>query len=741
MKRLILTATITIMILVSNLNTVFSFTIDLRKPKPCVNFHSFVHYPSFQLYYEFSVYEGIFNDTDTYHYKIFIEQNGHSEFMYENTCTGDEIISGFINLQNYTPLCFNEKAVFRLDVKKYYQGGFFSTRYGYFTLYKNQPSCNYTSVYNGVRELMNSNFMPITIYGTCGGLASGTYFIKRSKVTFTLNGDFRDSIPVIEPSLSMGYSGSGPNNQNLWAAVVESTETMYKFVTFTYEVHDILGRYWGNIPCNPEKATVVYKYIRKPAIGNLSNYPSNPSPGNSVSYISCNLFQGNGNLNYQWRDSNGTRYRVLLTPLENNRAKFQVFFNETGSSSLFEDSAYYYFVKVSNQAGSTDWIRRKVRFNLNPVSCPEAVITEEKDSLTENSILIKSKLQNSDVTDYMMLQNPFIKNKSGIDITLRENRNEKTYLDNAALYIIETNTDENSAVTDDGKIISYNESEGKAKIIKNDNEDVSLLLEESDDLSLDMLKDDQLEILSESGQTKFVLLKIHSPYNKYESAGNITDEGGNSHDFYSRDYENLVCIKLNGENAGALKLTANQNFVINMIRVLNKSEYKTVQELNLKSAYDNNLNDVTGLIKFQDGLYGAVNKESSITLSFENSGNSGGRVHYMLKTSGKIFESGEAMRNPAFAKSEKQQETVLHGNIPNPFNPVTKIRFSIARAGNVKLSIFDITGKEVTSLADGKMEAGNHEVEFNGSKFSSGVYFYKLETDDKVQTKRMILLK
>lgn len=83
----------------------------------------------------------------------------------------------------------------------------------------------------------------------------------------------------------------------------------------------------------------------------------------------------------------------------------------------------------------------------------------------------------------------------------------------------------------------------------------------------------------------------------------------------------------------------------------------------------------------------------------------------------------------------------LEQNYPNPFNPVTKIRFEIPESGNVKLIIFDITGKEVATLVNGKMEPGIFEADLNASKLNSGVYFYRLSTENFSETKKMILIK
>ncbi|MFA5011805.1 MAG: T9SS type A sorting domain-containing protein [Ignavibacteria bacterium] len=88
----------------------------------------------------------------------------------------------------------------------------------------------------------------------------------------------------------------------------------------------------------------------------------------------------------------------------------------------------------------------------------------------------------------------------------------------------------------------------------------------------------------------------------------------------------------------------------------------------------------------------------------------------------------------------------LSQNYPNPFNPTTKINFSLPQAGQVILKIYDITGKEIMTLVNKKFDAGKYSatwegVDDNGSKVSSGVYFYKIIAGNNIQTKRMVLIK
>jgi hypothetical protein len=83
----------------------------------------------------------------------------------------------------------------------------------------------------------------------------------------------------------------------------------------------------------------------------------------------------------------------------------------------------------------------------------------------------------------------------------------------------------------------------------------------------------------------------------------------------------------------------------------------------------------------------------------------------------------------------------LYQNYPNPFNPITNIQYCIGSPGLVRLKIYDILGKEVAILVNEEKPAGRYSIEFNGSSLASGVYFYKLETGEFIQVKKMLLLK
>lgn len=91
--------------------------------------------------------------------------------------------------------------------------------------------------------------------------------------------------------------------------------------------------------------------------------------------------------------------------------------------------------------------------------------------------------------------------------------------------------------------------------------------------------------------------------------------------------------------------------------------------------------------------------------------------------------------------SELPGKPVLHQNYPNPFNPSTVISYQIPVNSNVKLKVFDMLGRRVSTLVDKQMQAGSHSVEFDGGNLASGVYVYRLQAGSKVLTRKLTLIK
>jgi hypothetical protein len=86
-------------------------------------------------------------------------------------------------------------------------------------------------------------------------------------------------------------------------------------------------------------------------------------------------------------------------------------------------------------------------------------------------------------------------------------------------------------------------------------------------------------------------------------------------------------------------------------------------------------------------------------------------------------------------------EFKLYQNFPNPFNPTTIISYSIPKTSFVNIKIFDMLGREIATLVNEEKQKGNHEIVFNGSSLTSGIYFYRMKAGGTVETRKLILIK
>jgi hypothetical protein len=115
---------------------------------------------------------------------------------------------------------------------------------------------------------------------------------------------------------------------------------------------------------------------------------------------------------------------------------------------------------------------------------------------------------------------------------------------------------------------------------------------------------------------------------------------------------------------------------------------------------------------------------------------------YIVGDSGKILKTttGGVMSIKDNVNTQPEY-FLLDQNFPNPFNPVTQITYSLPKASFVELKIYNLMGREIATLVSEKQMAGKYQLEFNGESFPSGVYFYKLETPQYVETKRLLILR
>ncbi|MBN1632604.1 MAG: T9SS type A sorting domain-containing protein [Ignavibacteria bacterium] len=203
-------------------------------------------------------------------------------------------------------------------------------------------------------------------------------------------------------------------------------------------------------------------------------------------------------------------------------------------------------------------------------------------------------------------------------------------------------------------------------------------------------------------------------------------------------------------------IDANTGFVVGGCGTILKTTNGGENWVSQTSGTTNNLN----CVKFCDMNIGTIVGDSGIILRTTNGGvnwtsQTSGTTNFLTGVSfidantgaavgywGKILRTTDG--GGVFVKqisNEIPEGFLLYQNYPNPFNPSTKIKFDIPELSSLKIIIYDLLGKEVVTLVNENIREGSYEVIWDASEYASGVYFYRIYTENYTETKSMILVK
>jgi hypothetical protein len=158
-------------------------------------------------------------------------------------------------------------------------------------------------------------------------------------------------------------------------------------------------------------------------------------------------------------------------------------------------------------------------------------------------------------------------------------------------------------------------------------------------------------------------------------------------------------------------------------------------------------------MKYPESWFWYYHGESVMALTYEDMYQCSGTGNFNITANAILRGVMDYMNIPTSIDDNQTypDEFVLYQNYPNPFNPTTKIRYSIAASpksspkertlNEVRLKVYDILGNEIVTLVDEQKEAGYYEVEWDATQLASGVYFYRLQAGNFIQTKKMVLLR
>jgi hypothetical protein len=121
------------------------------------------------------------------------------------------------------------------------------------------------------------------------------------------------------------------------------------------------------------------------------------------------------------------------------------------------------------------------------------------------------------------------------------------------------------------------------------------------------------------------------------------------------------------------------------------------------------------------------------------------RSNLFINQHGAIYKMNVSYQMPVIGITQIStnipNDFMLWQNYPNPFNPVTNIKFDVPYSSAVKLTVYDVTGRVIDELVNDVLNAGTYNADWNANNVSSGIYFYRIETIDFSETKKMVLIK
>jgi hypothetical protein len=376
-----------------------------------------------------------------------------------------------------------------------------------------------------------------------------------------------------------------------------------------------------------------------------------------------------------------------------------------------------------------------------------------------------------------------------INLQLFESEKDVNYFDQIKLFAIDHPAESKIGITEDNKIVMYYSADvvSTDSSTKNDKNNITdniqynhpsqkIISGESNDnfyihyssssqkLMRTRIKGNSMSyaLISEVGADR----NIYNPEpigQQKDWAGTIdiyTNAGNFTQSFAKREMKSEIIIPYSETNdiIDYINVNWNSDYIVSYFSIVPVYyDGFTKTELPLSKASHTLWNDVKMFLENIDGREVMMDTNSIIDLKFDNDTSiSGNNIRdYVIEINGRYMNQANRMRMNKIGHDiqEKNSQPVIENikenvfqnklsdNYPNPFNPITKIKYSLANPGFTKLEVYDILGRLVKVLVNEYKMPGNYIIEFNASEFSSGIYIYKLQSKEYSETKRMILLK
>ncbi len=399
-----------------------------------------------------------------------------------------------------------------------------------------------------------------------------------------------------------------------------------------------------------------------------------------------------------------------------------------------------------------------------PPSCPFVFTWDGTQFHEDNNILPQSEYpgnEGKDVIDFYRLLKSLRTDNGKYILQIREFENERSYLDQFTLLAIDHPDHTKIDISEQGEIFQYvtpfklDQANLKRvnvlnKVISFDSDCIQL--NKGDTLNLSLFKKSPIKSNNSIEDMSFGIEAGALALPKIDKIASLVGQQSSSENstyLTFRQRMTLSFIPLNVSNLNKYKLAWHQKASLDYINfALRVSPNYDIKNLSLLSAMHSITGDVISKLNRKDSIYSILEPGQSINLAFE--GLLPPPIKYtrtfILVTQGRYEKIGGQFSNPGNSMSDKNKikEFSLTQNYPDPFKPITSIRYDLPIDCSVKLIIYDLMGRDIATLVDEYKKSGTHSVEFDISEIGglpSGVYFYRLQTDKYSNTKKMLLLK
>ncbi len=454
-----------------------------------------------------------------------------------------------------------------------------------------------------------------------------------------------------------------------------------------------------------------------------------------------------------------------------------------GGGTEAEDPLHFFVgARVYNNAGSVRKFYRPERLtSINPIprlrpgpfaGCPIVLTQDGMKFAAENNILHKSEFsENKDkfISDKLILKTIPAVNASDTSLTiaLQENSVDISYFDNVRMFAIDHSANTEVVITDNGTPALIEVQKFSAPVYAEfEGTDVTELLGYEADGGK-TLEGKQKEILIAKfdinkalTDTLAVVINAEPPDEVIpvvKDAGGILKMFDDSGNLISEEMRfglrqsrcKILVPATDARNMTSLEMTWSRDFGISYLSVVPFTRAgMAMEEYAMKSAEDLLTGDVMGLLSSEDNNFAVLDSSTHLILKFKSvirSVPQGMKRSYMLSATGRYtkpqgFDIGEAAIQ-FNVEDKKITETKILPNVPNPFNPETKVRITLAGDAEVELAVYDIAGRIVSRLSSGKLTKGEHQFIFDGSGKPSGAYFIRLSTGGHNYVRKMMLIK